>query len=389
MESYNCFSCGFSNPIAHTHCAKCKKSAAAAAFISNGTGSFPEGFIWPLFPRALVLGAAPADDILIPTNKIHDQHCRFDYVKGVFYITLPKNSPTAFIGGQSIRPNMKQALNNGSTLKIGDEELTITYFNGTETFSEVQNFQLKQLAEKSVNPTVCRLLHIIAFKREVINLTNSTDIYSFAVDTILRITDLDRAYAFQVITEGDELKVKEVIAKDSDLSIIEEEEFSISRSIMTQVLENQGAVFIQDADKEVTSTVSMANFNIKTVICLPLTVKNEQGERELIGIIYADKTLSTTPLPSGISASLQSLRKITSHHLVRTMQNDEANSDLNSFKHYFTNLKDEMDKIRNYLDDTSQHIVVGTSTDTSVFQERITECNEALKMLAENVKQNF
>ena len=389
MESYNCFSCGFNNPIAHSHCSKCKKSAAVAALVSNGLGSFPEDFLWPLLPINLTLGAAPADDVLIPTNNIQDHHCRLDFVKGLFYLTLPRNAPPAFIGGQQVRPNMKQALNDGSSLKIGDEELTITYFNGHESFSEGERFQLKQLAEKSVNPTVSRLLHIIAFKREVINLTSSQTIFSFAIDTVLRITELDRAYAFQVNTEDDQLKVKEVIAKNSDFSIIEEEDFSISRSIMTKVLENQGSVFIQDADKDVNSTVSMANFNIKTVICLPLTVKNELGERELIGIIYADKTLSTSPLPSGISSSLQSMRKITSHHLVRTMMNDEAKSDVDGFKNYFANLKGEMQKIRDYLADTSEHIAAGTSSDSSVFQERVSECNSALKMLSENIKQNF
>ncbi|MDD7984735.1 FHA domain-containing protein [Lentisphaera marina] len=389
MESYNCFSCGFSNPIAQTHCAKCKKVGAAAALISNGQGSFPKDFLWALFPKSLYLGAAPADDVLIPTNKIQDHHCKLDFVKGLFYLTLPKAATPIFIGGQQVRPNMKQALNDGSTLKIGDEELTITYFNGHESFSEGQNFALKQLAEKAINPTVSRLLHIIAFKREVINLTSSADIFSFAIDTVLRITELDRAYAFQVNSEDDQLKVKEVIAKNSDFSIIEEEDFSISRSIMTKVLENQGSVFIQDADKEVNSTVSMANFNIKTVICLPLTVKNEAGERELIGIIYADKTLSTTPLPSGISSSLQSMRKISSHHLVRTMMNDEAKSDVDGFKNYFANLKEEMQKIRDYLADTSEHIAGGTSSDSAVFQERVSECNAALKMLTENIKQNF
>ena len=133
----------------------------------------------------------------------------------------------------------------------------------------------------------------------------------------------------------------------------------------------------------------MANFNIKTVICLPLTVKNETGQRELIGLIYADKTLSTTPLPSGINSSLQSLRKITSHHLVRTMRNDDANSDVDNFKSYFGSLQGEISKIKDYLADTANHIEAGTSSDIAVFQERVTECCEAMKMLQENVKQNI
>ena len=389
MESYNCFSCGFKNHIAQTHCAKCKKPVAAAAFIASGSGSFPENFLWPLLPKTLSLGAAPADDVLIPTNNIKDHHCKLDFVNGLFYMTLPKGAPVASIGGQNVRPGMKQALNDGSTVNIGDEEFKIVYFNGREGFSEKEANELKQLAEKSVNPTVSRLLHIISFKREVINLTSSFDIFSFAVDTILRITDLDRAYAFQVSTVGDELKVKEVIAKNSDLFVIDEEDFSISRSIMTKVLENQGSVFIQDADKEVNSTASMANFNIKTVICLPLTVKNEAGQRELIGLIYADKTLSTTPLPSGINSSLQSLRKITSHHIVRTMRNDEANNDVDSFKNYFKSLKGEISKIKSYLADTAEHIEAGTSSEVAVFQERVSECCEAMKMLKENVQSNI
>ena len=52
-------------------------------------------------------------------------------------------------------------------------------------------------------------------------------------------------------------------------------------------------------------------------------------------------------------------------------------------------LKEEMQKIRDYLADTSNHISAGTSSDSNVFQERVSECNEALKMLSENIKQNF
>ena len=156
-----------------------QKPAAAAAFVATGKGSFPENFLWPLLPKTLSLGAAPSDEVLIPTNKIKDHHCKLDYVNGLFYMTLPKELPQASIGGQNIRPGMKQALNDGATINIGDEEFNIVYFNGRDGFSEKEANELKQLSEKSVNPTVSRLMHIISFKREVINLTSSIDIFSF------------------------------------------------------------------------------------------------------------------------------------------------------------------------------------------------------------------
>ena len=71
------------------------------------------------------------------------------------------------------------------------------------------------------------------------------------------------------------------------------------------------------------------------------------------------------------------------------MKNDDANDGLDNFKNYFNSLKGELSKIKDYLQDTSQHIEVGTSSEVSVFQERVTECHEAMKMLKENVQQNI
>ena len=53
------------------------------------------------------------------------------------------------------------------------------------------------------------------------------------------------------------------------------------------------------------------------------------------------------------------------------MKNDDANDGLDNFKNYFNSLKGELSKIKDYLQDTSQHIEVGKVQKSQYFRKEL------------------
>ena len=389
-SSYNCYSCGFLNNKAKVICEKCGIPGAVAALRSTGKGCVPESYLWPLFPHDSTLGFSADCDVVIPGKNIEGLHSRLSYMKKSFFISVSPNDPPILMGGRKVTTGMKQRIADKSTLKIGTEEFEIIYFNTAATdasLTEADKKELKNLAENSINQVSSRLIKIISINQKLLECQTANDIYSTVIDAVLNMTGLDRGYGFRVRIEGEQLNVKEVMARTSSGETFNEKDFTISRSIMTKVLESGGAAIIEDADANVNSTVSMFNFNIKTVVCLPLMGRNEDGEKELIGIIYADKTLNTNPLPEGITKSMQTLCQIGAANLDRCIRGEEVMQINKEYENYFNNLSQELNKIYEYLNTVSVNMNQSPDADPQVFQNHLLECSQAMDILISNVRQ--
>lgn len=389
-SSYNCYSCGFLNNKTKVICEKCGTPGAIAALQSTGKGCVPESYLWPLFPHDLSIGFAPDCDVVIPGKNIEASHCRLNYMKKSFFIAVAPNDPPILLSGRKVTAGMKQRIADKSTIKIGSEEFKIIYFNTATTdasVTESDKRDLKVMAENSINQVSSRLIKIVSINQKLLECQTAHDVYETVIDSVLNMTGLDRGYGFRVKIDGEQLNVKEVMARTSTGETFNEKDFTISRSIMTKVLESGGAAIIEDADTNVNSTVSMFNFNIKTVVCLPLMGRNDNGEKELIGIIYADKTLNTNPLPEGITKSMQTLCQIGASNLDRCIRGEEIVQISKEYDNYFSNLSQELNKIFEYLKTVSVNMNQSPDADPQVFQNHLMECSQAMDILVSNVRQ--
>ena len=151
------------------------------------------------------------------------------------------------------------------------------------------------------------------------------------------------------------------IARNWEQESINPNEFAISRSVVKRVLDGEEGVLTTNAreDPRFGGQESIIAFNLRSILCVPLSVKSE-----LIGVIYTDNRIRT-----GIFSE-------SDRDLLLAFANQAAVAIENA--RLFSSLKrtlEEVTELKNLMDDVFASIVSGVITADA--QDQITLCNRA------------
>ena len=123
---------------------------------------------------------------------------------------------------------------------------------------------------------------------QVVNSTLELDsVLQIVMDTIVRLTRAERGFLMLRDEQGE---MTSRIARNWEQESINTNEFAISRTIVERVIETSEPVLTTNAqeDPRFGAQESVVAFNLRSILCVPLKVKNE-----LIGVIYADNRIRT------------------------------------------------------------------------------------------------
>ncbi|MEO8354409.1 MAG: adenylate/guanylate cyclase domain-containing protein [Chloroflexota bacterium] len=202
-------------------------------------------------------------------------------------------------------------------------------------------------------------LQALAGIGQYVNSTLEVDeVLQIVMDTIVRLTEAERGF-LMLRDERGEMAIR--IARNWEQESINPKEFAISRSVIQRVIDEGEAVLTTNAreDPRFGGQESIIAFNLRSILCVPLTVKSE-----LIGVIYADNRIR-----SGIFSE-------SDRDLLLAFANQAAVSIENA--RLFTSLKrslEEVTELKNLMDDVFASIVSGVIT--ADVQDQITLCNRA------------
>lgn len=202
-------------------------------------------------------------------------------------------------------------------------------------------------------------LQALAGIGQFVNSTLEVDeVLQIVMDTIVRLTEAERGF-LMLRDERGEMTIR--IARNWEQESINQNEFAISRSVIQRVIDEGEAVLTTNAreDPRFGGQESIIAFNLRSILCVPLTVK-----AELIGVIYADNRIR-----SGIFSE-------SDRDLLLAFANQAAVSIENA--RLFTSLKrtlEEVTELKNLMDDVFASIVSGVIT--ADVQDQITLCNRA------------
>jgi len=219
---------------------------------------------------------------------------------------------------------------------------------------------LERISEMLV-PFEQRFSHLQALAGigQVINSTLEVDeVLQIVMDTIVRLTEAERGF-LMLRDERGEMAIR--IARNWEQETINQNESSISRTIVQRVIDGGEAVLTTNAreDQRFSGTESIIAFNLRSILCVPLMVKTE-----LIGVIYTDNRIRT-----GIFSE-------SDRDLLIAFANQAAVAIENA--RLFTSLKRtlaEVTELKNLMDDVFASIVSGVIT--ADVQDQITLCNRA------------
>lgn len=202
-------------------------------------------------------------------------------------------------------------------------------------------------------------LQALAGIGEVINSTLEIDeVLQIVMDTIVRLTESERGF-LMLRNEQGEMSIR--IARNWEQESINQNEFAISRTVVQRVIDGGEAVLTTNAreDPRFGEQESIIAFNLRSILCVPLTVKSE-----LIGVIYTDNRIR-----SGIFSEAD-------RDLLLAFADQAAVAIENA--RLFSSLKrtlEEVTELKNLMDDVFASIVSGVIT--ADVQDQITLCNRA------------
>src|SRR6266487_1074676 len=205
-------------------------------------------------------------------------------------------------------------------------------------------------------------LQALAGIGQVINSTLEVDaVLQIVMDTIVRLMGAERGFLMlrDERSQSGEMTIR--IARNWEQESINRNEFAISRTVVQRVINSGEAILTTNAreDPRFGGQESIIAFNLRSILCVPLTVKSE-----LIGVIYTDNRIRT-----GIFSE-------SDRDLLLAFANQAAVAIENA--RLFSSLKRtlaEVTELKNLMDDVFASIVSGVIT--ADVQDQITLCNRA------------
>jgi GAF domain-containing protein len=285
-------------------CVKCHTSLVAGRLTSLGKGILPSGFVWELHCKDVTLGRHIANDFVIPSNLIAREQLRFTYTRGGFFLEDLEAQSRCFVDDSPVTSQV--GLREGQVIRIGDEEFQYNFYGE----------QQAEVAGPEASPLAAHLQLSLGIISEFHTSLNLNEVLDNALDAVLRLTRTSRAYAF-IIDHADDgsAELTEAASRAaSGLPLSGEDttgDYTISQSVIQQVLSGDGSVFIEDAAEEQVNTETIVRFKLKSIACLPLIAYDyTTGRKQVIGVLYADSFMPSGALPEHCRPTLQMLSQI-------------------------------------------------------------------------------
>lgn len=234
-----------------------------------------------LLKRLTSIGRGLDNDIALNDSQVPDSalHIMFD---GTRYQV--GGSVEFTVNGKK---RSEHVLNSSDTIRVGESELTFG-----AAAAPTAGPALSRSATDSVNPDegtaelggtpnreMALLRKLTAFSERLLQSYALDQILESLMDEVIELTRADKG--FLILMESDQLRVK--VARNLSRENIEDAIERVSDSIVAKVVRTQKAVIISDAldDPEFSSSESVVNLKLLSVMCAPLMHKGE-----LFGVIY-------------------------------------------------------------------------------------------------------
>ncbi len=226
---------------------------------------------------------------------------------------------------------------------------------------------------KLIANTESQFRHLLALT-EIGRVVNSTleldEVLRIVMDNIVGLSRAERGFLMLKDEDG---KLVAHVARNWEKESIDSSEMAVSRTVIQKVVETGEAILTTNAqsDPRLSGQESIIAFNLRSILCVPLKVKND-----LIGVIYADNRIR-----SGIFTE-------TERDLLSAFANQAAVAIENA--RLFSSLKRtlaEVTGLKNLMENVFASITSGVIT--MDVQEQVTLANRAAEQILGQTAQDI
>ncbi len=217
---------------------------------------------------------------------------------------------------------------------------------------KIQNFQREHK----------NLLALVGIGQVVNSSLELEEVLRIVMDNIVQLTKAERGFLMLRDKNG-EMVVR--MARNWEMESVHASELTVSKSVVGRVIETGESLVTTNAqeDQRFMGQESVVAFNLRSILCVPLKVKNE-----LIGVIYADNRIR-----AGIfSDSEKTLLEAFANQAAVALENARLFSSLKQTLEEVTALKNLMDNV---------FASIASGVITADIQNQITLTNRAAEMI--------
>ena len=169
----------------------------------------------------------------------------------------------------------------GSLTKTGDPVVSIAIQDMTRATQSVS--VLEQTVNDYLKVRQSQLGALMGIGRTINSSLGLKRVLEEVMDTLIELMRAERGFLMLRESSTGELAVR--IARGIAHINLDEESFKVSRTIVTRVAESGEPILTTNAqdDPRFNSQLSIAAFQLRSILCAPLKIKNE-----IIGVIYVD-----------------------------------------------------------------------------------------------------
>ncbi len=341
MSDVVCLFCRTANPEDSFFCNNCQRSLIVGKLTSLGTGVLTKGFVWELRPTNQTMGRNIGNDFVIPSNLVAGEQLHITFRENHFVIKDVSNRGNCLIDGEPLTD--ETSLKDGSTIKVGVEEFAYKFIKPSS-----------EKVTKIPDPLASQLQLVLGIISEFHASLNLQEVLDNAIDAVLRLTRTKRGYCFMVDETPDgALELREVGARQAGGKTLKEddgEQYSISQSIIQQVLSGSASVIVEDALAQNINTDTIRKFKLKSIVCVPLVTYNQRtGQKQTMGIIYADSLMPSGELPKHSRSTLQMLADIITSTIVKWQNYEKMESTFQNYQRSVQGIEQDLRTVTDQL----------------------------------------
>ncbi len=320
-------------------------------------------------------GNTDADRIKKTPLQAHQDAKKYQKVDFLVYtISMPNALDTispSFVNGEPMKEET-------TTLTLGTDQQLLQISNQLDNIRTLLNDN-KAESSTHIAETLARLAgHITRLSRRITKhedelkdlralasigqIVNSSldlsEVLRIVMDTIVRLTGAERGFLMLRDEQG---KLQMRVARNWEQESIEDDDFAISRTVIDRVVEEGQPIVTTNAieDPRFGGQDSIIAYNLRSILCVPLTVKDE-----LIGVIYADNRIRT----GLFSNAERDLLAAFANHAAVAIDNARLFASVRQTLAEVTELKNLMDNV---------FASIASGVITTNIQNQITLCNRA------------
>jgi sigma-B regulation protein RsbU (phosphoserine phosphatase) len=267
-------------------------------------------------PVPFKIGRQADNDLILRDSRASRNHAQIVLENGQYILEDSGSRHGVYVNGERVE---RQRLQNSDRIEFGvpDSYQLVFALDGAELKRLMEQLPgAEQVARTGAGASLAKLRAVLDVARTLQSAFSTQDVLNSVVDAALTVTGAERG--FLLLRSKDDLEMK--VARDKHGRPLAESELRVPRRVIHRALQQRRELLSMNFDPQASGEIkpeqSVADLDLRSVVCVPLVRINAAGGQDTsvlstandtVGLLYMDTQGVAADLSGGNRELLQTL----------------------------------------------------------------------------------